>query len=333
MSGSAPATPWSCHLHPESWPQSSGAVFLAEAVQIVGAAMCEPWDDQTPSWMRNEVLPEVPPVYEAFDDRSTPIASVHEVYADVVRSIKSPAAFAVERFSQSEWIRSCVPNPDGGDPIPELLLRARAEEDLKEPVTRDHWEAISLLCAEKREQLCGAKARLRLVGRTLQAAVLERRLRSFMRPIGGSIERPKEIDLSWWELDDPLPRLAWCGLDIDAPLDPNAVPTHWIFVDRSGLTDKVAQANLVEFFDPGPPEQKPAGYSEQVIEDITARLLEGFASNGAELKKAGFRELVEKERGSRVSQPNWVAAWRRAAAQHPERSRSGRPKTRSKSSR
>ena len=328
MTGSAPATPWACHLRPETWPQSSGAVFLAEAVQIIGAAKCIPWDEQTPSWMQNEALPEVPPVYEAFDDEDRPLANVHEAYADVVRSIKSPAAFAAESLSQSEWVRSCVPDPDGGHPIPELVLRARAGEDRHEPVTRDHWEAVSLLCAEKREQLCGAKARLRLVGRTLQSAVLEMRLKSFMRPIGGSIADPEEIRVSWWELDDPLPRLSWCGLDVTAPTNPDAVPTHWIFVDRAQLMKEVANLEAVEFFDPGPPEPKPFGYSEQIIADVSSFLIRAFATSSPELRKADFLKAVVEHRGSEISETNWRAAWKLATAQAHERRKPGRPRTR-----
>lgn len=332
MSWSAPSAPWQCYSYPQAWPQSACGLFMAKAVQIVGAALCEPWDDEAPLWMRHELLPEVPPVYEAYDEAGAPLANVHEAYAEVVRSTISPATFAADMLTEAQWIRSCVPNPEGGEPISSLLLRANSGADRVDPITWEHWEHVSVRSATIREELLGAQARLNLVARTIQHLVLEGSLQTFMRPIGGSIEHAVEIKGSWWELDDPLPRLAWCGLDVAAPLDPSAAPTHWIFVDRDGLTSGVADSKLVEFFDPGPPEPQPAGYSEQIIDEVSSLLLVAFGSNGAEVKKNQFRKLIDEKRGCDVSQANWLAAWKQATAQHPERRKSGRPQTRTKSS-
>lgn len=331
MSSSAPAAPWRCYSSPKFWPQSAGKFFMAKAVQLVGAARCEPWHDEAPMWMEHELLPEVPPVYEAFDETGAPLAKVHEAYAGVVRSVMSPATFAVGRLTEAEWIRSCVPNPDGGDPIPALLVRADTGADRNDPITRDHWEHVSLCSAQVREELQGAQARLNLVARTIQELAQEGRLRTFMRPIGGSVEQAEEIKRSWWELDDPLPRLAWCGLNVVAPLDPSASPTHWIFVDRTELAEALPNFEREEFFDPGPATPKAIGYSEQVIDDVASLLLEAFVSEGPEVKKEQFRRLVHEKRGCEESQTNWNAAWRRATAHHPERRRSGRPRTRTKS--
>jgi hypothetical protein len=281
--------------------------------------------------MRHELLPEVPPVYEAFDDAGAPILNVHRAYGEAVRSVMSPATFAAGQLSQKGWLRTCMPNPDGGEPISALHLRGMTGEDLEDPITPQHWEHVSVLSAQVREELEGATSRLNLIARTLQVAVLDDRIQTFARPIGGCVEKAEKVEAAFWEMDNPLPRLAWCGFDIAHPLDPTRAPTHWLFVDRAQLLKEQANLERVEFFDPGPAVPKPEGYSEKVIQDVSSRLLEAFASDMTGMTKEGFRDLIQAERGRAVSRTNWIFAWREAAAKHPNRSKPGRPKKRTKS--
>lgn len=327
----SPTLQWTCYHSPEDWPQSNGRAFLAEAVQLIGAATCLPWNGPEPSWMLNALRPEVPPVYQAFDEARKPIPEVHRAYADKVRSIKSPATYAAERMSETEWVRSCVPDPEGGEPLPALLLRARCGKDRNDAVTFEHWEDASILTAQVREELCHAELSLKMVSRALQTAIIERRIPSFMRSIGGNLDGAESIPISWWEIDDPLPRLAWCGLNAEVPLDPDAHPTHWIFVDRPALMAELSSLEPVLLVDPGPAPEKLEGYSEKIINEVSFFLIEEFKKAPRAVRKAEFLRRAQDARGAHISETNLRAAWKIAAASDPRRSRPGRPDKRSSS--
>lgn len=54
---------------------------------------------------------------------------------------------------------------------------------------------------------------------------------AWARPIGGGV--PEEIPAGNWELDDLSPRFATGTINMRRPFDPEAEPTHTIFVDEA----------------------------------------------------------------------------------------------------
>lgn len=54
---------------------------------------------------------------------------------------------------------------------------------------------------------------------------------AWARPIGGGV--PEEIPAENWELDDLMPRFATGTINMRRPFDPEAEPTHTIFVDEA----------------------------------------------------------------------------------------------------
>lgn len=54
-------------------------------------------------------------------------------------------------------------------------------------------------------------------------------IKSWARPFGGG--QPVELKPGFWELDDFQQRFASSAIDVLRPFDPDAKPTHWIFVD------------------------------------------------------------------------------------------------------
>lgn len=317
--------PWLCYGSPGDWPQSAGRMFLAEAVNRVGQALCIPWNGDESLWILRPPLPEIPTADQAFAGPSEPIIDVHLAYAEEVRSIISAGAFAAEMLSEEEWIRSCVPDPEGGPPLPLPLFRSKRGEDQFDPITYDHWEFAKELSDENREMLGHAQASLKLTARTLQRAVIERRVRSFVRAIGGDAAGPMDMPAAWWEIDDPLPVISRCAINSDAPFDPTVDPTHFIFLDRAELIEELATLQPEWLVDPGP-ELQSEGYSAQIVREVTSFLIEEFGKHSLETKSAEFRALAEDARGAPIPETSWRAAWRNATAHDPRRRRAGRPR-------
>jgi len=69
----------------------------------------------------------------------------------------------------------------------------------------------------------------------LTSQLMQGRIASFARPLGGGEVVP--IDSAKWEVDDPLPRMATGTINIDQWADPEATPTHRIFVDAADFDD------------------------------------------------------------------------------------------------
>ncbi|GGB39561.1 hypothetical protein GCM10011380_31350 [Sphingomonas metalli] len=77
-----------------------------------------------------------------------------------------------------------------------------------------------------RSQILGAA---RMLGEACAAGDVATHVRAF----GGSV--PSPLPPTAWEIDDFEQRFASSAIDPSRPFEPGAVPTHWIFVDRSGL--------------------------------------------------------------------------------------------------
>lgn len=90
----------------------------------------------------------------------------------------------------------------------------------------------------------------------LLGGVLARGLvRAWTRPFGGG--DPTELRMGAWELDQFERRFAASALDPKRPFDPDAAPTHWIFVDLDGWND-VLEASVRDI-DPQVRRRAPKG--------------------------------------------------------------------------
>ena len=81
---------------------------------------------------------------------------------------------------------------------------------------------------------------------TMDAAFLttqfvRERIATFARPLGGGEVVP--IMASMWEIDDPLPRMAIGAVNLEQWANPEAPPTHRIFVDSADFDEWLAGLN------------------------------------------------------------------------------------------
>lgn len=107
------ALDWSAHADPDRWPIAEH-LYLAEAICVLGAALCEPWDGSEPQWASLPQSPLLPWTDDAFDG-DAPVTRVHSAFAPLVRSIISAAEFAELQLRRDEraWLASHVADPDG----------------------------------------------------------------------------------------------------------------------------------------------------------------------------------------------------------------------------
>lgn len=322
---------WDIYADQTQWPLSGKGIFLARAVSILGEASSVAWNDEIPTYMQLKPLPAIANVEDAFDSLSQPIPEVHRAFVDSINLIKTPGTFAAECLSQAEWVRSLVPNPEGGEALPSALLRARRGEDLNDPITIDHWEDVSIQSCWHREGKRGGEEHMRLIGSRLQSAILHHRVRTYIRPIGGSLDGAVPLDESFWEMDDPLPRLAWCGLDLMQPLDPSVPPSHWIFVNSDDLTAELSNIEQVVMWDlepASPASPKAHGFNGRIMTAVFDFLIDAFQRFPERTPKDQFRAEAELNVGWAISETNWRHAWKRATEIHPNRIVRGRPRVR-----
>lgn len=72
----------------------------------------------------------------------------------------------------------------------------------------------------------------------LTAQFLQQRIATYVRPLGGGDVIPLAANL--WEIDDPLPRMATGALNLSEWANPEAPPTHRIFVDGADFDNWLA---------------------------------------------------------------------------------------------
>lgn len=92
----------------------------------------------------------------------------------------------------------------------------------------DPDEIVDALAAPPGPQLDGQHA-IRLAAGLLGRAFADGAAATFARPFHGGVPIPLAREV--WELDRHEPRFLHCALDPERPFDPEASPTHWIFVD------------------------------------------------------------------------------------------------------
>lgn len=79
----------------------------------------------------------------------------------------------------------------------------------------------------------------RLIGELIAAGDM----RTFARPFGGG--SPERLPTTDWELDDFRPRMARSALNRKAPFEPDAEPTHWIFVELEDF-NRIVEASCAD---------------------------------------------------------------------------------------
>ncbi|WP_239806811.1 helix-turn-helix transcriptional regulator [Croceicoccus hydrothermalis] len=90
---------------------------------------------------------------------------------------------------------------------------------------------------------------------TMAEQFIAGRIATFARPLNGGEVTP--IDSALWEIDNPLPRFATGTFNLECWMNPQATPTHRIFVDSEQFDDWLAKL-------------KPYGpLSNQQIEEAT----------------------------------------------------------------
>jgi hypothetical protein len=299
-------------------------VFLAAVIQRLGHLRLETWSGEEPRWANHRRQPFLPSAEEAFKD-GHPVAKLHDDFAPIVRAHSSPAAFA--RDEANRRIEEAILAGDPEDVSLEALLlsadlRANLKQDLEDPVTRDHWDAVWWEFEDINGELEGAERYLPSVASQFVQLAQTGRLKTFARPKGGGATLP--LDPGVWEIDSGLPRLASCSINPDAPLDPEAPATHWIFVDQADLDREMhdyddEQARLQQ------EAAKPLNtLVEGTLNDCAAWLMGQFEDPACALvRREDFFNAAKRRFGDLLSERGFADAWRAATVDYPERRKSG----------
>lgn len=316
-------TDWSVHTHSEAWPLSRGKVFLAEAIRRFGRIVFDYWDGREPAWADHSRLPDVPHEDDAFDGNQ-PRQTVHDLFGPAVRKIMSPGQFLARHLEASDdatYIQSLVLDPQSKHPVPAPLLRAISGEDGSDPISYDHWSAVFWESMNQNDELDGAQKRLPTVAASFLRLVQSSKLRTFARPIHGGDS--VALELSLWEVDSALPRIASCGLNLDVPMNPSAMLTHWIFVDEQDLEREMRLAKSEN--QPSDQRGGPISYAQPTKDACAAWLQSQFKelSTGS-WTKADFSEKAVQKFGRSLSARGFQEAWAAAAKDYPDRRRAGR---------
>lgn len=323
------ALDWSAHADQSRWPIGEH-LFLAAAAIVVGEAICEPWSGDEPKWSTLVDAPLIPSHDAAFEG-GEPIAGVHATWGPIIRSVLSPATFAERELRRDEtaWLSSHVPDPDGGPPIPALLLRARRGEDANDPINPLHWETAFLESADRHHLSRAAAKAMPAIARAIAELAFAEEIETFARPIGGGVKM-EPLPAELWAVDDPLPRLASCAINMKRPFDVDATPTHRIFVEERGLRAAMPalaqrmQIPLVSDLE-GQQWRHVTGLYEKTIDQVAAELERLMADrNTAGWTKQRFAGHAVDMFGSRAGGVAFDRAWRDATISYPEFAKAGR---------
>jgi hypothetical protein len=335
-------TKWGIHINRPSWPRSAGRLFLADAADRLGSAMFVEWSSDILGWMLHERTPPlIPAVAQAFvEDR--PLPEVHALFGPSVRRIMSVPLYEqleLLRAPIEVWVANLVPDPDGGEPIIRPDLRARQGEGADDPITPGHWEQAFWHAEMQRSEIEGARRYVPLIVAKLVDLAQSGSLKTYARPYGGgdAIGLPAGA----WEIDDGTQRLSTCTINPDYPFDPEAPPTHFIFVDAADFEAVAAgidQMCLVDVSDEdiGPDEAEdgqadrtgsnvlPFGSAQTAIAECAQWLRERFAApDTSRITKPMFKADALQRYHGRLSGRGFLRAWDIAKDSHPERGEPG----------
>ena len=282
------------------------------------------WSGEEPRWANHRRKPFLPAVEEAFKD-GQPVAELHKTFAPIVRAHISPATFARDEASRRIEEAALAGDPEDVSLQAEFLsadLRANLKQDLEDPVTPDHWETVWWEFEFINSELDGAEQRVPIAASHLVLLAQNGRLKTYARPKGGGETLP--LDPALWEIDSGLPRLASCSINPDAPLDPSAPGTHWIFVDQVDL-DREMQSYDQEEVRLREEAAKPLNsLVEGTLNDCAAWLMVQFEEPDCPMAtREQFFEGAKRRFGGALSERGFADAWRVATMDYPERRKPG----------
>jgi hypothetical protein len=286
---------WSVHAHPLHWPIST-KTFLAEAVLRVGKALCDPWYNEEPAALAAPISPDIPDLGEAFEGEN-PIPGIHAQQGGAV----------LTEISFSEYWEMIERDPDGTEPADD------------EPITRHHWEQVLIGISFRENTRLHAQRAIVHVARFIAKRAVAGTLRTYARPMPGGLS--EDLPSHLWEVDDPLPRIASCNLNLEDPTKPSAVPTHLIFVDPEVLQEAIDsiqpadRINLIPELDGA--AVRPDLYLVSTLE-VTS-WLKGLMGDPARHSwtRGRFRRDAEEKFGSRAGGEVFKRAWKQATATYP----------------
>lgn len=315
---------WSIHLEEKYWPLSRDRVFLAVAIQRLGHLRLVEWSGQEPRWANHRQQPFLPPAEEAFKD-GHPVAELHEAFAPIVRAHISPAAFTAGEISRQLEEAILAGETDEVDLEAQIMaadLRANLKKDLEDPVTQDHWDTVWWEFYDINNELEGVERYLPLVASQLVLLAQTGHLQTFARLKGGG--ETLTLEPALWEIDSGLPRLASCSINPEAPFDPAAPATHWIFVDKADL-DRVMHEIDEEQARLRKEAEKPLNtLVEGTLNDCAAWLMGQFEDPVSPLvTREDFFKGAKRKFGGSLSERGFADAWRAATIDYPERRKPG----------
>jgi hypothetical protein len=299
-------------------------VFLAAAIQRLGHLQLEEWSGEEPRWANHRPPPFLPSAEKAFKD-GLPVAELHGAFAPIIRAHISPAAFARDQANKQIEEAILAGEPEDVSLEAQALsgdLRANLKQDLEDPVTWDHWDAVWWEFDDIKGELQGAEDYLPSVANLFVQLAQSGRLKTFARPKGGGQTLPLEPAV--WEIDSGLSRLANCSINPDSPLAPEAPATHWIFVDRADLDREMhgydeKQARLRA--EAKNPLNRLVGETKT---DCAAWLTGQFEDPGcAMLTREEFADAAKRKFGGCLSERAFLEVWAAVTVDYPERSKSG----------
>lgn len=230
---------WNLWYAPGAARPASDNLFLADAVHIAGKALCLPYDHDFPLLAGMPEPPEIEiPDEDAAFDGDVPIPEVHAAFGDAIRAVLRESDPRTRR--RAALLRALWPDRW------ELLansLTADPEIDLDGPLTREQWgDALDEI--ESQIHLGGAaRIAMRVIADAITHLAFRGEIKTLCRPATGAFDE-QPLDPSVWRTTTPLWRLASCSINLDAPFDPRATPTHHIFVARAGLRPALAKRAL-----------------------------------------------------------------------------------------
>lgn len=201
---------WSAHeLRPVTDP-ASGVIYMADAAARAASILVFPWDDidrLTPaSW---KTAPALAPPDVAFDEAGLPIRALHELQGGIVWSYNQFGTFQT--------------------PVPYLPDMTIEYED---------WDEAWFMTTYVNSSRDACREVAAIVADVLTTIAVKGLLKTHVRPAGGAaamVDPPERA----WLIDDPVARLARCGLVFDRPGDTTSPPDHLIFFDGAGFDDVV----------------------------------------------------------------------------------------------
>lgn len=308
-----PQLDWSIHACRPEWPISA-KLFLAEALNRTGAAICNHWNKDWPGWLAHPIVPLPPTTDEAFDGDS-PIVPVHTEYGPYIQKIM-PAAVYRAHFEDE------IP--------PTVILNWELEQD--EPISRPHWqEAVNLIIRQAQEREFSQKV-IPDVAKFLGDLAVSGRLRAYVRPLEGG--EPQTMPPSLWETHAKV-RIATCSLCLAHPFKRHHPPTHHIFVDEEDLQRELQSIPPERMINPIPAlatttRQNPdLAIINEVFEWLSGMMVkpaEGIPWNYEFWKSPRFRNLAVDHFGERYDESIFNQAYERAKKRYPHFAARGRPR-------